>query len=364
MYKLLECSDLLETVQKPDGIQYEYLMKPHELFGEYQFLHGVHPIEYHGRLFVFWARNEGKENSITEFTEYRYKTKEGWFPPLDKPAIRMPVEENYGHSHGVPFVHQEKLYYMRPRIQGLGDYLYTSKGVRMIRFLGLCSQLLMWHEENDSWETLDVLIPDILPTGQPKRTAEGNYVIGGVDGTFHAVVAMGKGDDIKSWYVRCLRNNNEAYAETDVLVKGNTVLALMRNEAVGILPTPDEAPVAISKDGGRTFRYEWSNLPMSSSKPGCGRLSDGRPFFLFSYEPGAKRGRRKLYLGIGESDSMSMSKVYLLDDGTDERWLAYPYGVEISGHLYVGYSSTSIGVKNWHGNPNDAMLAVIPLASL
>ena len=336
----------------------------YELFGNYQFLHGVHPVEYHGRLFVFWARNEGRENSITEFTEYHYRTEDGWFPPLDKPAIRMPSEENYGHSHGAPFVHGGKLYYLRPRLQGLGDAPFTAKGTQMIRFLGLCSQLLVWHEEEDAWETLDVLIPDFLPTGQPQKTAEGNYVVAGVDATFHAVVAMSKGDDVTSWYLRWLRNDDEAYVETDVVVQENTVLALMRNEAVGVRPTPDGVPVAISEDGGRTFRYDWSNLPMSPSKPGCGRLSDGRPFFLFSYERGAKRGRRNIYLGVGEPGGLSMTKVYLLDDGTDQRCLAYPYGIEHDGKLYVGYSSTSIGVPDRGGNPNDTMLAAVPVAAL
>lgn len=364
MYQLIQDPSLLENARRPEGIVYQYLMKPHDLFGVYQFLHGVNVEEHKGELFAIWARNEGRENSITEFTEYR-RCKDGvWTPPLDQPAIRMPGEEGYGHSHGTPFSLDGKLYYFRPRIQGLGDVPYTRRGARMIRFLNLCTQVLQWQDDTETWKTLDCLIPDFIPTGVPKRTPQGNWIMGGVDSVFHACTVTSQGDDMTRWYSRYLFHNDEAYAETDVLVQGDTILALMRNEGVGVTATPDEAPLAFSEDGGVTWRYEWSNLPMSTSKPGCGVLSDGRPYFLFSYEAGNPRGRRFIYLGVGEKGSMSMNRVYLLDDGTTERILAYPYGKELNGTLYVGYSSTSLGVPRRGGNPNDAVLAAIPLSSL
>ena len=98
---------------------------------------------------------------------------------------------------------------------------------------------------------------------------------------------------------------------------------------------------------------------MCTTKPFCGYLDDGRPYLIFNESiEGRPYDRSRLLLGVGEKDTFSISKLYLIDEGQPTAgnrrlMLSYPYARQFGDWLYIAYSSES--APGMDANNNDAM---------
>jgi hypothetical protein len=130
------------------------------------------------------------------------------------------------------------------------------------------------------------------------------------------------------------------------------------------------ALMASSSDHGRTWTtMAESNLPMATSKPCTGVLSNGQRYLICTTAANNGGRRAPLTIAVGTPGANLLSKVFsirpaLFPDGPGESHekagLAYPCAIEHEGKLYVGYSNS--GGRG--GNRNSAELAIIPLTSL
>lgn len=111
-----------------------------------------------------------------------------------------------------------------------------------------------------------------------------------------------------------------------------------------------------------------SNLPMVSSQPSVGTLSNGQRFLVCSTTADSGNRRYPLTIAVSDPGEQSFCRIYrirdAIHDGPGESVhnaaLAYPYAVEHDGKLYVGYSNS--GGRG--ANRNRAELAIIPIESL
>lgn len=130
------------------------------------------------------------------------------------------------------------------------------------------------------------------------------------------------------------------------------------------------ALAATSNDYGRTWTpSDESNLPMATSKPCSGVISNGQRYLICSTTADGGGRRTPLTIAVSKLGENTFSKLFVIrhavfDEGAGESHpnaaLSYPYAIEYKGRLYVGYSNN--GERN--GNNNSAELAVIPVASL
>lgn len=127
------------------------------------------------------------------------------------------------------------------------------------------------------------------------------------------------------------------------------------------------ALAALSNDYGRTWTPSAeSNLPMATSKPCSGVLSEGQRYLICSTTADGRGRRSLLTITMGKHGENTLSKVFVIrhvvfEDGPGESdrraALSYPYAVEYQDKLYVGYSNNG----QRQGNNNSAELAVIPI---
>ena len=106
---------------------------------------------------------------------------------------------------------------------------------------------------------------------------------------------------------------------------------------------------------------------MATTKPFCGRLTDGRPLLVFNESvEGMPHDRSRLLLGVGDAGTFCLNRVYALDEGASSAggrlWLSYPYARQIEDRLYIVYSCESAPKQG--ANNNDAMLAIIDVSCL
>ena len=154
------------------------------------------------------------------------------------------------------------------------------------------------------------------------------------------------------------------WGESSIIVDGSRVTNIARYGGKAL------ALAAMSNDYGRTWTPSAeSNLPMATSKPCSGVLSNGQRYLICSTTSDGRGRRSPLTIAVSKPGENTFSKVFVIrhavfDEGPGESHpnaaLSYPYVVEYQGKLYVGYSNN--GERN--GNNNSAELAVIPVASL
>jgi len=154
------------------------------------------------------------------------------------------------------------------------------------------------------------------------------------------------------------------WGESSIIVDGSQITNIARYGGAPL------ALAAKSADHGRTWTPSVeSNLPMATSKPCSGRLSNGQRYLICSTTADGGGRRSPLTIAVSRPGENTFSKVFVIrhavfEEGPGESHrhaaLSYPYAVEYQGKLYVGYSNN--GERN--GNNNSAELAVIPLGSL
>jgi BNR repeat-like domain len=189
------------------------------------------------------------------------------------------------------------------------------------------------------------------------------------EGHVPAAVAISHAEDFLHWDVvilpDVLQPKEEIWGESTVIVHGRQVLNISR---YGRLPI---ALAATSDDFGRTWmKLRPSNLPMVTSKPYAGTLSNGQNYLIGTTTANSGKRRSPLTIAVTRPGEALFCKIYRIRDaimpesGCDthkDAALAYPYAVEHDGHLYVGYSNNG-------GRPgqniNSAELAIIPIEQL
>lgn len=127
----------------------------------------------------------------------------------------------------------------------------------------------------------------------------------------------------------------------------------------------EEAHVRVSEDHGRTWTpAAASNLPMATSKPYAGTLSNGQRYFVCTATANTGGGRSPLTIAVSKPGESVFSKVFLIRTSEFEGTpgvsrpnidFSYPYAVEHEGQFYIGYTHKSHAANE---------LAVIPVSSL
>ena len=327
MFRLLDGS--VDSLNRPSNIEYHRVFDTVKESGRPNFLHGVAVDSWKKRIAVCFAFNSKDENSITEELLIRWSDDRGksWTE-----AKHIAPPSGHANSHSVFISTNDALWCFGPRFNGLGEPPLSSKGFRSIHFLNL--QMEAWRYDGCSWKAMGIV-----------------------------------GDDLTHWEVFKPDTHGEIFTEAAAWVNGNRVLMVMRNQSA-LTDGKYNAAVALSTDGGRTFgECELSNLPMATTKPFCGTLSDGRIYMVFNESiPEHPHNRDRMLLGIGSQGGFTLSKLYVVDEGCFDNQskrrcsLSYPYAKEIDGKLYITYSYESMPTTG--RNHNDAMLAVIDIKEL
>lgn len=363
MYELLKFSSGPRIIRRPANIEYHCVFDTIRETGAHHFLHGVAVEQWRGRLAVCFAFNEEQENSITEKLMLRWSDDGGrtW----TRPEV-IAQSDSYANSHSVFLPTEEALWCFGPRFLGLGERPVTKKGHFSIQFRALQTQA--WKYDGAVWQPMGIVADGFWPLSAPVKMDNGCFMMSGCDMNWMAAAAISHGDDLLHWDVVQPDTDGEVFTEAGAWADGSKVFLVMRN---GTAKTGDKfhAAVALSEDYGKTFSpCSLSNLPMATTKPFCGYLSDGRPYLVFNESvEGKPHDRSRLLLGVGDKGDFRIDRLYLIDEGqpTDggrRLMLSYPYARQIGDKLYIAYSSESAPGRN--ANNNDAMLAIVDTESL
>ncbi len=330
----------------------------------YRFLHGVALAWHKDKLYASFGHNKGGENTDTEEARVCSSPDGGrtWSALTTMDAGDAP---GLGVSHGVFLPHQGRLWAFH------GAYTGTMKDVH--------TRAYVLDDARGTWERQGVVIRGgFWPLGEPRKMDDGNWLIAGISvgqGNPPAV-AISHGDDLLKWdlvVIPVAEGLGKVWGESAAIVAGRRITNIAR---YGEKPL---ALVAVSEDYGRTWTTaQPANLPMATSKPCAGLLSNGQRFLVCSTSADGGGRRSPLTLAISQPGERLFSKIFVIrhanfpggpGESQPKASLAYPCAVEHAGHLYVGYSNSGGGVGRqgtgrelW--NNNSAELAIIPLAQL
>lgn len=368
MFELLKTNVDFRSLTRPDQITYHRVYHTTKETGAPHFLHGVAIEEWNGRLAVCFALNMAQENSITETLMVRWSDDGGihWSPA--QKIAPSETDAQYANSHSVFLPQKNALWCFGPHFLGseIAKEWWQKKGDHPIHFRQL--QMEAWRFDGEQWQSEGIVGDDFWPLGAPVRMENGNWLMTGCDHFWQAAVAISDGENLRCWRIVKPDVDGELFTEATAWVDGNRVTLIARNDSRKV-DGRLYAVAAVSEDYGEHFTpCEMTNLPMSSTKAFCGRLTDGRPFLVFNESlPNDPFSRARMLLGIGEAGENAIRRLWVVDEGlvgASGRRLAlsYPYAKQIGDKLYLAYSSeSSPGVG---GNHNDAMLAVIPVSEL
>lgn len=363
MYSLFPAFPAPHAIRRPASIRYHRLYDTVAETGSPHFLHGVSITPWQSRLCACFAYNDRDENSITEQLLIRWSDDDGhtWTP-----AQSILPSAPWANSHSVFLPQEDLLWCFGPRFLGLGQPPITSKGHQSIHFVDL--QMEAWTFDGCTWHSVGIVASDFWPLSAPTPLSNGSWMIAGCNGQWSAALALSHGSDLSHWDVISPDTQGEIFTEASAWANGSDVLMVMRNQSV-LTDGKFHAAAALSHDHGRTFSPCFlTDLPMATTKPFCGRLSDGRPYLVFNESiPDSPYSRARLLLAIGAEHPFSLSHVYLVDEGLpaargDRLALSYPYACQIGQRLYITYSYESAPGTGF--NHNDAMLAVVDLSCL
>ncbi|MCA9077536.1 MAG: exo-alpha-sialidase [Planctomycetaceae bacterium] len=357
-----EAAPLPVAVEIPElpAVEFHVIKKWDQEADGYTFLHGVGLAWHRGRLYASIGHNKGAENTVSEEAQFRVSDDGGrTWGPLG--VIDEGDEANLAVSHGVFLSHRGTLWAFQGAYYGKMERVHT----RAYRL----------DEAIDVWKKLGVVVEDgFWPMNQPVRTADGNWIMPGFasrrdsgDRVSPAAVAISDGDDLTNWQfgsIPIAADVDRVWGESAILVDEHQVynIARYRSRAMAL--------VATSSDHGRTWSpSRVSNLPMTTSKPAAGVLSNGQRYLICTTARDNGNKRSPLTIAVSKPGENQFSKVFVIrrsmnpghiGESAKELRLSYPYAVEHDGKLYIGYSND--GGRG--SNQNSAELAVIPITSL
>ena len=340
------------------------VIKPYEFQRDgYRFLHGVALCFHKGRLYASFGHNRGGENTDTEEARFCVSDDDGrtWGAVQTIDAGEGPL----GVSHGAFLSHDGRLWAFQ------GAYTGIMQGVHTRAYL--------LDEHSQRWLPKGTVIEaGFWPMQEPQKMDDGNWIMAGlqVGGQNPAAVAISRGEDFTRWDVVSIPPGpsvKKMWGESAILVQGREVTSISRYGERA------QALVARSLDYGRTWEpMQPSNLPMTTSKPSAGILSNGQRYLVCTTTADSGQRRAPLTLAVSRPGEKEFSKVFVIRhavmEGTEaeshpKTALSYPYAMERGGNLYVGYSNTGgnvgrVGTGRELWNNNSAELAVIPVRSL
>jgi hypothetical protein len=111
-----------------------------------------------------------------------------------------------------------------------------------------------------------------------------------------------------------------------------------------------------------------SNLPMATSKPAAGMLSNGQRYLVCTTAANNGGKRYPLTIAISKPGEEVFSQVFVIrhaehsgpGESNPKASLGYPCATEHEGKLYIGFSNSG----GRAGNLNSAEMAVIPIERL
>jgi len=327
-----------------NGIEQRVIHRPGE--NDHKFLHGAAIVEHDGVFYANWANSPTNENGPHETLRGKRSTDGGktW---SDLEVIGAGFEGPDRHSHGVLFVHQDRVWTICARF---------GEGEKAKRFPGLKGEAFVLNPDSDQWESRGIVMKNCWPYDQIVKMGNGNFITGGQDKDGLPVVAISHGDDLTKWDSILLPYHPDlkpSFAETTVWAEGSKVLAVIRGGG-GV------AWVSESDNYGRSWSTaQPSNYPMPRAKAYLGKLSTGQLYLVSNF-----KNRDTLVISTGKPGEMTLSQMWRLRHGRSEaprfegfakskQW-SYPYAYEHDGNLYVVYS---IGKE-------ECGLTVLPVESL
>ncbi|MEZ5356469.1 MAG: exo-alpha-sialidase [Bryobacteraceae bacterium] len=340
-----------------------HIIKAHEPEADgYSFLHGVGLCWHKGMLYASFGHNKGKENTSGEESRGRFsrdggRTWSGVFT-IDDGA----ESPDLAVSHGVFLSHAGRLWAFMGAFHGERQRVHT--------------RAYFLDERRNSWTFRGVALDGgFWPMQQPIQLADGNWIMAGlhVGDDNPAAVAISHGADFTKWrqvVIPQAPGLGRMWGESTVIVyseesRGDRVLNIAR---YGDQPM---ALVAESRDHGRTWTPSTvSNLPMVTSKPYAGTLSNGFHYLIATTTADSARRRSPLTIALSPPGEPRFRRILRIRDSVTAAplvdsnpgaALSYPYALEHEEHLYVGYSNNGGRVGQ---NINSAELAVIPIAAL
>ncbi|WDQ17259.1 LamG-like jellyroll fold domain-containing protein [Rhodopirellula sp. P2] len=353
---LAQADDLPEVA----SVDFQVIKKWDKPRDGYTFLHGVALARHQGKLFASIGHNKGDENTVTEEAQFRVSEDEGkTWGPLQ--VIDAGAEENLAVSHGVFLSHGKTLWAFQGAYYGRMDNIHT----RAYRL----------KESTGEWEPMGVIIEQgFWPMNQPVRMDDGNWIMPGFlgrrysgDDVFPAAVAISRGEDFTQWdlvKIPVERTIDRMWGESSLWVDGPTVFNVARYGGDA------KALFAKSDDYGRTWSPSGiSNLPMATSKPAAGVLSNGQRYLVCTTAAGNGGNRSPLTIAVSRPGENVFCKVFVIrrsmngdapGESAKRLSLSYPCAMEHDGKLYVGYSNNG----GRRANQNSAEMAVLPLESL
>ena len=349
-----------EDLPELKNVEFHIIKKWDKPSDGYTFLHGVGLGWHKGRLYASIGHNKRAENTVTEEAQFRVSDDEGkTWGPLQ--VIDAGEQENLAISHGVFLSHEGTLWAFH------GAYYGHMKNIH--------TRAYSLDEKSGEWEDHGTVVEGgFWAMNQPIQMDDGNWIMPGgsfakysSDKVFPPAVAISEGDDFTKWKMVSIPVDEEIHrmwGESSLLVDGATVYNIARYGGGA------QALVAVSEDFGQSWAAsEISNLPMATSKPAAGILSNGQRYLVCTTASGNGGKRTPLTIAVSCSGENIFSQVFVIrrsqnsdhpGESADQLSLAYPYAIEHEGRLYVGYSNNG-GRK---GNLNSAELAVIPIEEL
>ncbi len=315
---------------------------------------GVGLAWHKGKLYASYGFNQGSENTPTEEAHVRVSDDGGktWGPTVVMDA----GEGDLGVSHGVFLSHAGKLWAF------MGGFYANSEPYHRVH-----TRAYLLNENSGQWEANGTVVErGFWPMQEPLKMVDGNWImsgfrLGGQNGNLPAV-AISHGDDFANWDlidISATPGLGDIWGESTVIVEGKRVLNICRygKKALALL--------SVSEDYGRTWTPTApSNLPVATSKPYAGTLSNGQRYLVCTTTAYTGGKRSPLTIAVSKPGESVFSKVFLIrrsifPEGpgvsAPNADFSYPYAIEREGKLYLGYTH-----KSHAGNE----LAVLPIAQL
>jgi hypothetical protein len=315
---------------------------------------GVGLAWHEGKLYASYGYNKGSENTPTEEAHVRVSDDGGktWGPTIVMDA----GDDDLGVSHGVFLSHGGKLWAF------MGGFYANEKPYHRVH-----TRAYLLNEGSGQWEAKGSVVEGgFWPMQEPLKMDDGNWImsgfrIGGRNGNLPAV-AISQGEDFANWDlidIPAKPGLGNVWGESTVIVEGKRILNISRygKRALALL--------SISEDGGRTWSPTApSNLPMATSKPYAGTLSNGQRYLVCTTTADTGGKRSPLTIAVSKPGESVFSKVLLVRHSVfpegpgvsaESADFSYPYVVEHEGKLYIGYTHKSHVANE---------LAVIPIGSL
>ncbi len=352
--KLAEAKDLPVL----DGVEFHVIKNWDKAADGYTFLHGVGLCWHKGKLYASIGHNQGDENTVTEEAQYRV-SEDGGRTWSELRVIDAGEEENLAVSHGVFLSHAGKLWAFHGAYYNKMERIHT--------------RAYSLDETSGQWVKHGIVLENgFWALNQPVKMNDGNWIMPGISagpysntGTFPAAVAISHGDDLTKWdFVRIpVHEGLKMWGESSLIVDGPNVLNIARYGAKPL------ALISKSTNFGRTWTTMGeSNLPMTTSKPAAGLLSNGQRYLVCTTAANNGGKRYPLTLAVSKPGSPLLSQVFVIrhaehrgpGESNPKSSLSYPCATEHDGKLYIGFSNNG-GRK---GNLNSAEMAVIPMERL